>query len=81
MTWYVALEGVNGRYNFYQLVHKLHERGYTDKVEYFQGGWMDREVGTVKSHLKFEDEQDALAYALATGGKVSREVPLVEEQF
>ena len=78
--WYVALKGINGRYDFFQLVKNLHDRGFIDKVEYFQGGWMDRQVGTIQQHLKFEDEQDALAFALATGNKVSKEPPLVEEE-
>ena len=75
MTWYVEINPVNGRYEFCQLVEKLQSSGAGERIEYFGGGWMDKSVSTISPHLKFEFEDDALAYVLAHGGTVSTEPP------
>jgi uncharacterized protein (DUF433 family) len=53
----------------------LEERGYDDRVEYCEGGWRDSSIDAVLPHLKFEDESDAIAYALLTGNTVSTTLP------
>lgn len=75
MTWYVEIDPVNGRYEFCRLVEKLQSSGSGDRIEYFSGGWMDKSVNIVSPHLKFEFEDDALAYVLANGGTVSTKPP------
>lgn len=76
MTCYVAIERINGRYDFVELVSKLQMRGFEDRVEYSEGGWQDYMMHTVQPHLKFDNEDDALAYVLAFGGEISKEIPI-----
>ncbi len=75
MTWYVAVDRINGRRNFHQLISTLGPRGFGDRVEYSAGGWVDTQPSTVLPHLKFECEDDAIAYSLAFGGKVEKHLP------
>ena len=73
--FYVAIPRINGRNDMLELAKKLEGHGYGDNVEYNMGGWMDREINTVLPHLKFDEEQDAIAYVLTYGGAVSRSLP------
>lgn len=74
--WYVAIDRINGRYRFAELADKLRIRGFEERVEYSEGGWQDYMMHTVQPHLKFENEDDALAYVLAFGGEISKEIPI-----
>ena len=75
MTVYVQVSKINGRYEFSNLAYRLKRLGFLDTVLYNEGGWQDISYEIVLPHLKFEDEQDATAYVLAFGGKVSKTVP------
>ena len=75
MSLYVTIDRLCGTRDFLALAENLHSRGYGATVEYFEGGWADGSVTTVLSHLRFQDEQDAYAFALAFGGTVSQTVP------
>jgi len=75
MTVYVQIKRLNGRHDFARLAIELQLKGFEDRVEYHQGGWEDKVVPKVAPHLKFEYHDDALAYVLAYGGEVSKEVP------
>ena len=44
MYYYVRIERINGRNDFYQLAHTLNKNGYEDRVEYFEGGWADNMI-------------------------------------
>lgn len=58
-----------------ELAERLNDSRYGDNVEYNTGGWMDKEIHTVLPHLKFDEEQDAIAYVLTYGGTVSKTLP------
>jgi len=75
MTVYVQVDKINGRQDFFKLANRLTRLGFSDTVMYNEGGWQDKSVEGVLPHLKFEDEQDATAYVLAFGGRVSKTVP------
>lgn len=75
--YYVQIKRVNGRNDFYQLAKMMAERGYGNNVEYFQGDG-DEDRWHVLPHLRFLDEQDALAYCLTYGGKLRKSVPTSE---
>ena len=74
--YYIVIPRINSRLAFFELVKKLEERGYDDRVEYCDGGWADNEIQSVLSHLKFSNKEDALAYVLTYGGSVLTEIPL-----
>jgi hypothetical protein len=76
MTWFVVVDRIKGRRDFYDLVFRLSSNGFEDRVEYFEGGWQDGECHTVATHLKFEREDDAFAYVLAFGGEISKKIPI-----
>ena len=57
-----------------ELFIKLSQSGYTD-VHYDNGGWIEYEVKYVMPHLRFENEEDAMAYKLSHGGKVRTTKP------
>jgi hypothetical protein len=75
MTWYIAVDRINGRYNFYDLISRISPNGFGDRVEYSDGGWVDHIPSTVLPHLKFDYEDDAIAYSLAFGGKIITYLP------
>ena len=76
MTWYVVIPPLNGRVGFVDLAEDLLNKGFEDRVEYFSGGWIDNMVTAVYPHLKFENEDDAIAYVLACGGTVTTKLPI-----
>ena len=75
--YYVQIKRVNGRNHFYHLAKMIAERGYGDNVEYSPGNG-DVYRGHVLPHLRFLDEQDALAYCLTYGGTIRKSVPTSE---
>ena len=74
MYYYVCIDQINGRRAFYQLADMMEKRGYDDRVEYFQGTDCAHR-GYILPHLRFLDEQDALAYCLTHGGSISKSLP------
>ena len=76
MSFYVRAT-VIGRYDYLQLAAWLEQSGIGE-AEYFDGGWTDYHVEPVASHIKFELEEDAVAYVLTHGGSYSTKVPLKE---
>lgn len=76
MTVYIQIEPLNGRRSVYDLASKLETKGFGDGVEYNSGGWNDRQLGNIAPHLKFEDDEDAIAFVLAYGGKISKTLPV-----
>ena len=76
MYYYVIINRLNGRNDYYQLGEKLNSAGYDDRVEYFPGGWVDNIMQCVKPHLRFTDESGAIVYCLATGSVCSKHMPV-----
>lgn len=68
--YYVRINRLNGRNDFYDLVKRLNEHGY-DRVEYFSSTQYD----DYDSHLRFVLEGDAVAYCLAHGTTYSTNIP------
>jgi hypothetical protein len=58
---------------------ELREKGFSNRVEYDFGGWSDYETRLVVPHVRFVNEDDAIAYKLAFGGEILREKPLVNQ--
>ena len=79
MTWFIVVKPINGRNNFYNLISKI-ESNYGDRVEYHSGGWSDDNMAAVMPHLKFEFEDDAIAYSLTYGGIPQRTIPTYSEK-
>ena len=79
MSYYIIIQRLNGRNDFYRLADRLDARGYEDTIEYFEGGWDDRSMNRIPSHLKFENEADAVAYSLTYGGDITRTLPGTHE--
>lgn len=75
--YYIAIDRINGRKRYVELAESLNERGYDDRVEYFEGGWSDRCVDNIAPHLKFNNSEDAVAYTLAYGGTVLTDPPFM----
>ena len=75
MSFYVQVDNINGRNNFYKFIAAIESRGFTD-VLYHNEGWSDTEMNSVAAHLKFEKEEDAIVYSLMFGGNCSRTIPL-----
>lgn len=75
MSFYVTINGkINGRNSLMKHYIFISERGI-ENVQYTPGGWDDSDMRNMLPHFKFETEEDALAFALATGGKMSKGVP------
>lgn len=73
--YYVEIKRLNGRNDFYHLTRMMQERGYGDNVEYYQVEWSATTQDQILPHLRFLDEQDALAYCLTYGGTMSKTIP------
>jgi len=74
MSYYVQIPRINGRKGHADLGTWLNTTGIGE-VEYHEGGWSDGHINSIAPHLKFEREEDALAYVLTKGGNFSREIP------
>jgi len=71
---YVRIKKINGRQDHFYLGAWLNQSG-VGEVDYNEGGWNDRHLGNIAPHLKFENEEDAVAYVLANGGEISKTLP------
>jgi len=74
MSFYVKIERLNGRNDHAILGSWLNQSG-VGEVDYHQGGWSDQMRYNLYPHLKFEREDDAIAYVLAHGGEITRSIP------
>ena len=63
MIYYIRIKKLNGRRDFVELAEKLYDRGYDDRVEYHAGKEIAYGMGLegIDPHLKFNNEEDALA--------------------
>lgn len=75
MSWYIAIKRINGRHDLAFMAERTNQNGFGDRIEYSDGGWVDHEPGTVLPHLKFDYEDDAIAYSLAFGGEIVTHLP------
>jgi hypothetical protein len=71
---YVRIERMNGRGDHVKIGEWINQSG-TGLVYYNAGGWCDRGLGHIAPHLKFENDEDAIAYVLANGGEISKTIP------
>lgn len=78
MTVYVRIKKLNGRQDHANLGLWLNQSGVVE-VDYFEGGWVDSILPVVAPHLKFDIEEDAMAYVLAHGGEISKTLPVVKK--
>jgi len=79
MTYYIQVNPLNGRREFYELVSNLNERGY-DNVEYHPISVLpNRDM--ILSHLRFNREEDATAYSLTYGGDIVKGVPVLHRHI
>lgn len=74
---YVKIRKLNGRLDHLLLGTWLNQSG-VGEVDYFEGGWTDRCLGNVHPHLKFEREDDAVAWVLTHGGEISKTLPQIK---
>jgi hypothetical protein len=74
MSFYVKIKRLNGRKDHAVLAAWLIQSGVVE-VDYHEGGWADQFVYNLHPHLKFEREEDAVAYILANGGSYSMDIP------
>lgn len=75
MTYfYVQIKRLNGRSDHADLGEWLNSSGVI-VAEYYEGGWADGCVKNVAPHLRFEKEEDAVAYVLAHGGSYMTRMP------
>ena len=73
--FYITIDRLNGRHQLMLLAEKLLTKGFDDRVEYHEGGWSDGMIRNTAPHLRFESEDDAIAYVLAYGGTYSTKIP------
>lgn len=76
MTVFVKIPRLS-REGLIRLAEDLNAKGFDERAEYYSGGWVDASVCSVAPHLKFEHEADAIAYVLAYGGEICKEIPAV----
>ena len=74
MSFYVKIERLNGRNDHAILGAWLNQSG-VGEVDYYEGGWSDQQRYNIRPHLRFEREDDAIAYVLAHGGEISKTLP------
>jgi hypothetical protein len=70
MAYYLRVKKLNGRNDLFRLANSC---AFGDSVEYNEG-W-DEEGKRILPHLRFLDEEDALAYVLVHGGEFKKEPP------
>lgn len=80
MSFYIKISRLNGRKDLLTLGDWLNRSGVA-AVEYFDGGWEDRSFDAMYSHLKFEREDDAIAYVLVHGGAYSLTPPMISGTY
>lgn len=69
--YFIVVDKINGRKELVLLAEKLNERGYNDRVEYYQGDLY------TTPHFRFVNEDDAIAYSITFGGEISTEIPVI----
>ena len=74
MSFYVKIKRLNGLNDHTILGSWLNQSG-VGEVDYHRGGWSDQMLYNLYPHLKFEREDDAIAYVLAHGGEITRSIP------
>jgi hypothetical protein len=74
VSFYVKIKRLNGRRGHVILGEWLNHSGVVE-VDYHDGGWSDQCVHNLHPHLKFESEEDAIAWVLAHGGSYTTKVP------
>lgn len=77
---YVSIKRLNGRQDYFDLGAWLSQSG-VGEVDYNEGGWDDRHLGNIAPHLKFENNEDAIAYVLANGGEISKTLPEMKSRW
>ena len=73
MYYYVHIQRLNGKHDYWELAYDLHNKGFGTSVDYFPGDDMLSPV--VYPHLRFIDEGDAVAFCLAHGCTYSKHLP------
>ncbi len=76
MSYYVTINRLNGRNDFFELAERLYDNRYVN-VEYYAGGWSDHTMVNEAPCLVFEEELEAVAYVLKFGGKLYNSIPLI----
>ncbi len=76
--YYVRTPYINGRISYAFFVKELEQKGFGDRVEYNPGGWQGNNDRIASPHLRFENSDDALAYALSIGEKVFEFIPYLD---
>ena len=74
MSFYIRAN-IIGRYEHFRFAQWIEQSGIGE-AEYFQGGWCDFSIDHIAPHIKFEREEDAMAYVLTHGGEYSKSMPL-----
>lgn len=74
MSFFVKIKKLNGRNDHAILGAWLNQSGVIE-IDYHEGGWADQCINNLYPHLKFEREEDAIAYVLAHGGFYTTLVP------
>ena len=74
MSFYVRAT-IIGRLDYLRLAAWLEQSGIGE-AEVIPGGWTDYSIETIAPHIKFDLEEDAMAYILSHGGEYSKTVPL-----
>jgi len=77
MSFYVKIRRLNGRQDHALLGEWLNQSGVIE-VDYHEGGWADQCINNIHPHLKFEKEEDAMAWVLAHGGNYTTRIPEVK---
>jgi hypothetical protein len=76
MFYYIHIQKLNGKKTLVELAERLYNNGYDDRVEYNAGSsYHDGVTHYIEPHLRFVNEDDALAYILTYGGKILKEPP------
>lgn len=74
MSFYVRIRRLNGRNDHCRLADWVNRSGL-GAVDYNEGGWNDGMIHNAAPHLRFDLEEDAIAYVLANGGTYTTRVP------
>ncbi len=74
MFYYVKINRLVGRADHLALAEWVNSSG-VGEVDYYEGGWSDRQIRSVLTHLRFDREGDAIAYILAHGGEILKKIP------
>lgn len=73
--YYVSINRLRSREDYLHLSEWSHRSGTGDRFKYSKGGWEDYQATLALPHLRFEREDDAIAYVLTYGGSYSTTIP------